>query len=185
MKTINKIVLFLLIWIITYGLIISNLNKRITVLETTTTLANNKIDVIIIEEKEKDEGVMEEEKYSITENERELVTRIVIAESRGEPLEGQIAVAQVILDRWIKQGGSLNEVILAPKQFATPYPGDYTEYSSCWLATHLVFDLGYRVFEEPTLFFFNPITSEPSQIELLRNYTLRGSIGNHEFRGVD
>lgn len=126
---------------------------------------------------------VEKEKYPITESERELITRIVIAESKSEPLEGKIAVAQVILDRWIKQGGSLNEVILAPKQFATPYPFSIEEFPDCRLATHLVFDLGYRVFKEPTLFFFNPTTSEPEQVKLLRTFSYIGTIGEHEFRG--
>lgn len=135
--------------------------------------------------KENVEVVEEKEKYPITSNERELITRMVAAESRGEPLEGQIAVAQVILDRWVSKGGSLNEIILAPKQFANPYSGSLDEYPDCRLATHLVFDLGYRVFKEPTFFFFNPQTAEPKQIELLRTYSYLGSIGNHEFRGAD
>lgn len=141
---------------------------------------------IIIEEKEKVKVVEEEEnKYPITDDERELISRIIAAESRGEPLEGQIGVAQVILDRWIDKGGTLDEIILAPKQFADPYSGDLSEYPNVWFATHLVFDLGHRIFEGPTLYFFNPKTSDPSQVELLRSYKMRGMIGNHEFRGVD
>lgn len=177
--------IILILTIIVLGLMISLMNQRIIELETIPTLANyNLYDTIIEEEKEKEKGV-EEEKYPITENERELITRIVAAESRGEPLEGQIAVAQVILDRWIDKGGSLNEILLAPKQFANPYTGDLSKYPNSRLATHLVFDLGFRIFEEPTFFFFNAKHSEPSQVELLRTYTLRGFIGNHEFRGVD
>lgn len=168
--------------IIVLGIIVLHMNYRISELESTPTIT---YDTILEVKKEKIKDVIKEEKYPITEDERELITRIVAAESRGEPLEGQIAVAQVILDRWIDKGGSLNEILLAPKQFANPYTGDLSEYPNSRIATHLVFDLGYRVFKEPTLFFFNPITSEPSQIKLLRTYSLRGSIGNHEFRGVD
>lgn len=168
----------LILTIIVFGVIILHMNHRILKLESTPTNT-------ILEVKKENVKGEEEGKYPITEDERELITRIVAAESRGEPLEGQIAVAQVILDRWIDKGGSLNEILLAPKQFADPYTGDLSEYPNSRIATHLVFDLGFRIFEEPTFFFFNPITSEPSQVELLRTYTLRGSIGNHEFRGVD
>jgi len=167
--------------IIVLGIIVLHMNYRISELESTPTITYD----TILEVKKENIKSEEEGKYPITEDERELITRIVAAESRGEPLEGQIAVAQVILDRWIDKGGSLNEILLAPKQFANPYTGDLSEYPNSRIATHLVFDLGYRVFKEPTLFFFNPITSEPSQVKLLRTYSLRGSIGNHEFRGVD
>lgn len=160
---------------------INNFNRRISELEAKP--VSQPIYQTTLEVKKENTKDVEEEKYPITEEERELITRIVIAESRGEPLEGKLAVAQVILDRWIKQGGSLNEVILAPKQFATPYPDNIEEFPDCRLATHLVFDMGYRVFEEPTLYFFNPKTSEPKQVKLLRSYTYIGSIGNHEFRG--
>lgn len=167
--------------IIVLGIIVLHMNYRISELESTPTITYD----TILEVKKENIKSEEEGKYPITEDERELITRIVAAESRGEPLEGQIAVAQVILDRWIDKGGSLNEILLAPKQFADPYTGNLSEYPNSRIATHLVFDLGYRVFKEPTLFFFNPITSEPSQVKLLRTYSLRGSIGNHEFRGVD
>lgn len=177
--------LILILTIIVLGVIILHMNHRISELESTPTIANyNSYDTILEVKKENVKGT-EEEKYPITENERELITRIVAAESRGEPLEGQIAVAQVILDRWIDKGGSLNEILSAPNQFANPYTGDLSEYPNSRLATHLVFDLGFRIFEEPTFFFFNAKHSEPSQVELLRTYTLRGFIGNHEFRGVD
>lgn len=167
--------------IIVLGIIILHMNYRISKLESTPAITYN----TTLEVKKENVKGEEKGKYPITEDERELITRIVAAESRGEPLEGQIAVAQVILDRWIDKGGSLNEILLAPKQFAEPYTGDLSEYPNSRIATHLVFDLGFRIFEEPTFFFFNAEHSEPSQVELLRTYTLRGFIGNHEFRGVD
>lgn len=173
--------LILTLTIIILGIIILHMNYRISELESTPAISYETT-LEVKKENVKDE---EEGKYPITEDERELITRIVAAESRGEPLEGQIAVAQVILDRWIDKGGSLNEILLAPKQFADPYTGDLSEYPNSRIATHLVFDLGFRIFEEPTFFFFNAEHSDPSQVELLRTYTLRGFIGNHEFRGVD
>lgn len=57
---------------------------------------------------------------TIPAEERDLLIRTVIGESRGEPLEGQAAVAHVILNRALqgKFGGStIRDVVMAPKQF--------------------------------------------------------------------
>ena len=42
----------------------------------------------------------------------------VYHEARGEPFEGQVAVAQVVLDRAVERGQSVREVIFAPMQFS-------------------------------------------------------------------
>ncbi|MGE5494584.1 MAG: cell wall hydrolase [Burkholderiales bacterium] len=57
-------------------------------------------------------------KYS--DEEKELIARVVYAESRGEPFEGQIAVAAVILNRYEsgKFGKSVRSVVYAKEQFA-------------------------------------------------------------------
>lgn len=169
--------ILLMIFISTFVII-----KNINAITPVSTTIHNAYETTLEVKKENVEDV-KENKYSITEEERELITRIIVTESRGEPLEGKIAVAQVILDRWLNRGGSITDILLSPNQFAKPYSKSIEEYPDCRLATHLVFDLGYRVFEEPTLFFFNPKTADYSQVELLRDYKMRGTIGNHEFRG--
>ncbi len=57
-----------------------------------------------------------------TQAEAELLARLLYAEARGEPREGQIMVAQCVLDRlesglW---GDTITRVIYAPGQFAAP-----------------------------------------------------------------
>lgn len=189
-KEINLIWLCFLVLLI---IIISNiyletkiaiiLSDRITILETETTIPAISHNIIIKEEKkEKVEGV----KYKITDSERELISKLIVTESRGEPLEGKMAVAQVVLDRWLTTGGSIEEIIYAPNQFAEPYSGSTDEFPDCRLATSLVFDMGYRIFDTTTLYFFNPETSDPKAMAQIRqNSQYLDTIGNHEFRGSE
>lgn len=59
----------------------------------------------------------------MTDKERNLIIRVMAAESRGECLEGQMAVAQVIHNRSRLWGKTLTEVLTARGQFAKPYQG--------------------------------------------------------------
>lgn len=60
--------------------------------------------------------------YEVTEAEKLMMAKVVWAESRGEPFEGQVAVAAVILNRW-KAGGhfgdTIEEVITKKGQFTS------------------------------------------------------------------
>lgn len=58
---------------------------------------------------------------TITEDERELLARVVYAESNTEALEGQIAVAQVVLNRVRSESfpDTVSEVIYQERQFST------------------------------------------------------------------
>lgn len=62
-------------------------------------------------------------KMILTAAEREMIERVVAAEARGESFEGQAAVAEVIYNRCINRGQSVEQVIWADKQFAYPYGG--------------------------------------------------------------
>ena len=57
----------------------------------------------------------------ITEDERELIARVIYLEARGEPAEGQQAVAEVILNRVAADNfpGSVEGVICQEGQFST------------------------------------------------------------------
>lgn len=57
----------------------------------------------------------------ITAEERELLARVVYAESNTETLEGQIAVAQVVLNRVRSESfpDTVSEVIYQERQFST------------------------------------------------------------------
>lgn len=63
--------------------------------------------------------------YEITLQDMDIAARTIAGEARGEPYEGQIAVACVILNRWrIGMGQSLFEVCLQPYQFSCWNTGD-------------------------------------------------------------
>lgn len=113
--------------------------------------------------------------YFANESERELIERVVTAESRGEPFEGMIAVAQTIKDRSDLWGMTPTEVVSKPNQYAKPYYGEIpVEVAD---AVSLVFEQGYRAIEEPTTHFHadyvNPYWADSK--------TSRGQIGNHRF----
>lgn len=56
----------------------------------------------------------------ITAAEKELLACMVYNEARGEPFEGQIAVVQVALNRYMYEAfdGSISDILLAPNQFS-------------------------------------------------------------------
>ena len=66
-------------------------------------------------------------KMILTAAEREMVERVVAAEARGESFEGQAAVAEVIYNRCMNRGQSVEQVIWADKQFAYPYGGEISQ----------------------------------------------------------
>lgn len=60
----------------------------------------------------------------LTEEERELIAKVIYLEARGECFEGQQAIAEIILNRFTSddfQFNSIAGVILAPKQFRTSH----------------------------------------------------------------
>lgn len=125
-------------------------------------------------------GVLLEEviAFEITEEERQLIEQVVMAEARGESLEGQMAVAQTIRDRCIERGQDPIEVCTAPNQYAMVNM-EATERVKD--AVVFVFDYGHSVFDEPTFYFYqSEMIDEP---EYLAEKTFRGQIGPHRFYG--
>lgn len=90
--------------------------------------------------------------YNITDEERDLIERVVAAEARGESIECMMAVAQTIRDRSITREQSVTEVLTAPNQFAAPYQGRITERIED--AVSFVFDGGISVFDYPVTHFY-------------------------------
>lgn len=120
----------------------------------------------------------------VAEGEEELLVRLVIAESGNQPYEGQVAVAQVVCDRYVAgYGNSITDVIYAENQFATPYSKDISVYPLASEAVHAVLYEGERAFIETTLFFCNPSRSNPSALEWMRTKPYIGTIADHEFYG--
>lgn len=120
----------------------------------------------------------------VAEGEEELLVRLVIAESGNQPYEGQVAVAQVVCDRYVAgYGDSITDVIYAENQFATPYSKDISVYPLASEAVHAVLYEGERAFIETTLFFCNPGRSSASALEWMRTKPYIGTIADHEFYG--
>lgn len=80
----------------------------------------------------------------ITAEERELLARVVYAEANTETLEGQIAVAQVVLNRVRSESfpDTVSEVIYQERQFSTaPILGRVTPTENNYEAVDLAFEL--------------------------------------------
>ncbi|MGL5244800.1 MAG: cell wall hydrolase [Sarcina sp.] len=67
-------------------------------------------------------------KYNITKNDLDLMAKVVFAESKGEPYEGKVAVASVILNRLTndKFPDSIEEVITQKNAFSCVKNGKIT-----------------------------------------------------------
>jgi spore germination cell wall hydrolase CwlJ-like protein len=54
----------------------------------------------------------------LSEQEKDLITKTIWAEARGQTFDGQIAVAEVILKRLRNSEAGVSEIVKAPKQFS-------------------------------------------------------------------
>lgn len=113
-------------------------------------------------------------KMILTAAEREMIERVVAAEARGESFEGQAAVAEVIYNRCINRGQSVEEVIWADKQFAYPYGGEISQDTKEAVAA--VFD--YELLSLDGAEYFHADYVTPSWAE---NFEEVCNIGNHIF----
>lgn len=88
--------------------------------------------------------------FSLTAEQRTLIEQVVSAESRGEPYDGQVAVAQCILNACLKDGITPEQAIKKYK-----YTGARVEpTASVKEAVAAVFDRGEGITEEPILYFY-------------------------------
>ena len=145
--------------------------------------ANN--DTMGADSKEQEEQEVPQPIIPVAEGEEELLVRLVIAESGNQPYEGQVAVAQVVCDRYVAgYGDSITDVIYAENQFATPYSKDISDYPLAREAVYAVLYEGARAFAETTIFFCNPDKSNASALAWMRTKPYIGTIADHEFYGV-
>ena len=119
-----------------------------------------------------------EPRYALTEHERDLVERVVAAESGNQTLEGQMAVAQCILNTAEAMELRPDTVVLAPNQYADPAAREQVT-DSVREAVRRVFDNGERVTEEPIRFFYAPRYSAGRWHESALEYVI--TIGGHRF----
>lgn len=113
-------------------------------------------------------------RYHLTDAERDVVERVVMAEAGGESFEGQMLVAQCILNAAEKRGVEPSEaVVLYSYTKSRPDPTQRVRD-----AVAAVFDRGETVVDEPILYFYNPalVTSDfhESQIFVIEE-------GGHRF----
>ena len=113
-------------------------------------------------------------RYNLTDTERDLVERVVMAESGGESYEGQILVAQCILNACEIDGICPAKVV---KKYvyakARPEPSD-----SVKRAVSAVFDKGEQVTDEKVIYFYAPGIVKS---EFHESQTFCIEVGGHRF----
>lgn len=97
--------------------------------------------------------IVPEARYALTDAERDIVERVVMAEAEGEGFDGQRLVAQCILNTAEAMDMRPDEVVLAPNQYASPAAEASQEVKD---AVSAVFDDGDMVTDEPIRFFYAP-----------------------------
>jgi len=91
-------------------------------------------------------------RYPLTDSERDTVERVVMAEAGGESLEGQMLVAQCILNAAEKRGIQPSEAVeVYHYTQSRPEPTERVRE-----AVAAVFDRGETVTDDPVLNFYNP-----------------------------
>ena len=97
--------------------------------------------------------IVPESRYALTDAERDIVERVVMAETEGEGFDGQRLVAQCILNTAEAMDMRPDEVVLAPNQYASPAAEASQEVKD---AVSAVFDHGDMVTDEPIRWFYAP-----------------------------
>lgn len=92
-------------------------------------------------------------RYALTDAERDIVERVVMAEAGGEGYDGQRLVAQCILNTAEAMDLRPDEVVLAPNQYASPAAEASQEVKD---AVSTVFDAGDMATDEPIRWFYAP-----------------------------
>lgn len=113
-------------------------------------------------------------RFELSAAERDVVERVVMVEAGGESFEGQMLVAQCILNAAEKRGVDPSEaVVLYSYTKSRPDPTQRVKD-----AVAAVFDRGETIVDEPILYFYNPalVTSDfhESQIFVIEE-------GGHRF----
>lgn len=145
--------------------------------EDIPTIIYNEIDNNEVKDVEKNIIPAEEKTYirfSLSDYERSVVESLVMAEAGGECYEGQIAVAQCILNACERNNCQPSEAAIIYKYTKNrPKPSD-----SVKKAVYAVFNNGETVTESKILYFYAPDTTYSSWHES-QNYIM--TIGGHRF----
>ncbi|SMC29247.1 N-acetylmuramoyl-L-alanine amidase [Clostridium acidisoli DSM 12555] len=120
--------------------------------------------------------------FTITNQDIDLMAKVVYKESNAEPYEGKVAVASVILNR-LKNNQfpkSIDGVVKQRYAFSCVVDGriDAAPNKSCYDA---VYDaLNGKDPTSSALFFYNPKTSSSTWMDTIKKYNVK-PIGNHVF----
>ena len=113
----------------------------------------------------------------LNQEELDLVQRVVMAESGNQSFDGQVAVAQCIFDRMLRDGESATEVVTKPSQFASPTAKEVS--NSVKYAVYAVFHDGLRITEEPIYSFYSTVGGFVSSSHEEMNHIV--TIEDHKF----
>lgn len=113
-------------------------------------------------------------RFYLSASERDTVERVVMAESGGESFEGQMLVAQCILNAAEKEGVQPSEAVVIYSH--TSNRPDPTQ--SVKDAVAAVFDLGEVAIDAPVMYFYNPalVTSTWHESQIFV-----AEVGGHRF----
>jgi N-acetylmuramoyl-L-alanine amidase len=117
---------------------------------------------------------------SISNNELDLLARLVHAEAKGEPFEGKVAVASVVLNR-VKNNqfpNSIEKVIKQEGQFQPVDNGEIKEPAGKMDKKAVKTALALENQGDGSLFFYNP---EIAENHWQKTQTVTKKIGNHYF----
>lgn len=113
-------------------------------------------------------------RYALTAAERDTVERVVMAEAGAEPYEGQIAVAQCILNACERENMRPDEIVVE-YQYTDMRPEPTDEVKA---AVSAVFDYGETVTDREILYFYAPALCE-SEWHETQEYVM--TVGGHRF----
>lgn len=150
---VNIIVLFVFTMLI-MGCAYERNSNKIEKIEETVQSAEIMEPVELTEEQleEYEEVEKIEPAFYLSDYERQVVEKIVMGEAGGEPYEGQVLVAQCILNASLKDG-------IQPSEVRTKYKySGWNENPSDDVknAVSEVFDRGYKAVDEYILYFYAP-----------------------------
>ena len=146
---------------------VQGLNKEIIALEEQIAEAEKEIKIPIV-------STTSKHSYDY-----DYVLRVVAAECRGEPIEGQMAVAQTIMETSKVTGMTPEQVVKVPNQYASPISIDLVN-DSVKEACERVLVNGESVTNEPIRYFYSTMDGFVSKWhENSLEYVM--TIGNHKF----
>ncbi|MTH53161.1 LysM peptidoglycan-binding domain-containing protein [Bacillus mangrovi] len=121
-----------------------------------------------------------EEGISVSKEEKELLAKLVHAEAKGEPHEGKVAVASVVLNRVESSQfpDTVKDVIYEKNAFSPVANGSIHKPAN--EESKQAAEEALRTKTVDYLYFFNPETAESEWIKKLK---VEEKIGNHAFAG--